>query len=174
MKRSWPKYLPSHFSWGSRVKDKLSQPGFSGWELGLICVALNRWWWKGPCWAASPVSSTATCWKKWPEGAFLGLHSPITCPGNIRAYLEEGACSIRERHGRGKYLETGNQKDHNISLCEVNIKPISNTHATLTALTIGRGVAFIRNDPVAHLHHKSFTRTSLLQGCPCQGHARTL
>lgn len=105
---------------------------------------------------------------------FLGLHSPIKCPGKITAYLEEGAYSIRERHGQGKYLETGNQKDHNISLCKVNIKPISNTHATLTVLTVGQGVAFIRNEPAAHLHHKPFTRASLLQGCPCQDHARTL
>lgn len=105
---------------------------------------------------------------------FPGAAQPIKCSGNIRAYLEEGADSIRERHGWGKYLETGNQKDHNISLCKVNIKPISNAHATLTVLTIGQGVAFIRNDPVAHLHHKPFTRASLLQGCPCQGHARTL
>lgn len=57
----------------------------------------------------------------------------------------------------------------------MNIKPISNAHAALTALTIGQGVAFIRNDPVAHFqHHKPLRRASLLQGWPCQDHAWTL
>lgn len=78
---------PSHFSWGSRIQDKLFQPGCNVWDLGLICVAGGR----------GRVSSTATCWRNWPEGAFLGLHSPVKCPGNTRAYLEKDTYSIRER-----------------------------------------------------------------------------
>lgn len=69
---------PSHFSGGRRVKLVLTS--YSAWLqcVGVwvdLCV-LSRQWWKGPWWAGSPVSSTATCWKNWPEGAFLELHSP--------------------------------------------------------------------------------------------------